>query len=76
MGISTDLHIKEDRTQAMGQFLEFQGTQKFHRLLEHEMGDNQSPVVGTRNFLSPAARGSGTRGSGTNAKFSKSSRAW
>ena len=30
-------------------------------------------VVRTQNFLSPAARGSGTRGSGTNAKFSKSS---
>ena len=27
-------------------------------------------------YLSPAARGSGTRGSGTNAKFSKSRRAW
>ena len=71
MGISTNLHIKEDRVQAMGQFLQFQGTQKFHRLVEHETGDHQSLVVRTRNFLSPAARGSGT-----NAKFSKSSRAW
>jgi len=38
-------------------------------------------MVRTQNILSPAARGSGTRGSGargrgTNAKFSKSSRAW
>ena len=38
-------------------------------------------VLRKLNFLSPAAPGSGTRGSdargcGTNAKFSKSSRAW
>ena len=38
-------------------------------------------VVRTQNILSPDARGSGTRGSGargsgTNAKFSKSRRAW
>ena len=33
-------------------------------------------VVPTQNLLSPSARGSGARGSGTNAKFSKSSRAW
>ena len=28
-------------------------------------------VVRTQNFLSPSARGSGPRGSGTNKKFSK-----
>ena len=27
-------------------------------------------VVGTQNFLNPAARGNGARGSGTNAKYS------
>ena len=43
-------------------------------------GSGRVVVVRTQNFLRPATRGSGTHGSvsnvsGTNAKFSKSSRA-
>ena len=33
-------------------------------------------VVRTQNILSPDASGSGARGSGTKAKFSKSRRMW